>query len=173
MQYARDTLHDEHAVLFAHRYITRPSGAGGENHVALTAQDRSAQASRAFCDDVAESWFELCHRNRNRFVACKRTDRSREWVSRVHRGCAPSISRNDGRMDKRRTEAPRRPACAAGPGVARRNCEAARTQCASRCRAAGRRFAHPERWTARKCGRAPRRGAGGGEPAIIAATFKL
>ncbi|MGZ5147587.1 MAG: phosphonate metabolism protein/1,5-bisphosphokinase (PRPP-forming) PhnN, partial [Burkholderiales bacterium] len=39
MQYARDTLHDEHAVLFAHRYITRPAGAGGENHVALTAQE--------------------------------------------------------------------------------------------------------------------------------------
>ncbi|HEV7393167.1 MAG TPA: phosphonate metabolism protein/1,5-bisphosphokinase (PRPP-forming) PhnN, partial [Burkholderiales bacterium] len=36
MQYARDTLHDEHAVLFAHRYITRMAGAGGENHVALT-----------------------------------------------------------------------------------------------------------------------------------------
>ena len=36
MQYARDTLHDEHAVLFAHRYITRPAGAGGENHIALT-----------------------------------------------------------------------------------------------------------------------------------------
>jgi ribose 1,5-bisphosphokinase len=39
MQYARDTLHDEHAVLFAHRYITRPAGAGGENHVALAAEE--------------------------------------------------------------------------------------------------------------------------------------
>ena len=39
MQYARDTLHDEQAILFAHRYITRPADAGGENHVALTAAE--------------------------------------------------------------------------------------------------------------------------------------
>jgi ribose 1,5-bisphosphokinase len=36
IRYARDALGDAHAVVFAHRYITRAPKAGGENHVALT-----------------------------------------------------------------------------------------------------------------------------------------
>lgn len=36
IQYARDALGDAHGVVFAHRYITRPVTAGGENHIALT-----------------------------------------------------------------------------------------------------------------------------------------
>lgn len=36
MQYARQQIAGERAVLFAHRYITRPMGAGGENHVELS-----------------------------------------------------------------------------------------------------------------------------------------
>jgi ribose 1,5-bisphosphokinase len=39
IQYARDALDDGHAVVFAHRYITRPASARGENHVALTVQE--------------------------------------------------------------------------------------------------------------------------------------
>ena len=35
MNYARAALGDGTGVLFAHRYITRPAGTGGENHVAL------------------------------------------------------------------------------------------------------------------------------------------
>ena len=33
---ARQQLEDEYGLLFAHRYITRPADAGGENHIALT-----------------------------------------------------------------------------------------------------------------------------------------
>jgi ribose 1,5-bisphosphokinase len=33
---ARAMLSIDHAVVFAHRYITRPANAGGENHVALS-----------------------------------------------------------------------------------------------------------------------------------------
>ncbi len=36
MRYARTHLNGHQRVLFAHRYITRPFEAGGENHVALT-----------------------------------------------------------------------------------------------------------------------------------------
>lgn len=36
MGYARQTLDHSTAVFFAHRYITRPAGAGGENHVAVS-----------------------------------------------------------------------------------------------------------------------------------------
>ncbi|MDN0082848.1 phosphonate metabolism protein/1,5-bisphosphokinase (PRPP-forming) PhnN [Crenobacter sp. SG2305] len=35
INYARERLGAEACVLFAHRYITRPADAGGENHVAL------------------------------------------------------------------------------------------------------------------------------------------
>lgn len=34
--YARERIAPDWPVLFAHRYITRPVGAGGENHVALS-----------------------------------------------------------------------------------------------------------------------------------------
>jgi ribose 1,5-bisphosphokinase len=34
--YAREHLTGSENVLFSHRYITRPSQAGGENHIALT-----------------------------------------------------------------------------------------------------------------------------------------
>lgn len=36
MHYARQRLATEPAIVFAHRYITRPADAGGENHVALS-----------------------------------------------------------------------------------------------------------------------------------------
>ncbi|MDB5902965.1 MAG: phnN [Betaproteobacteria bacterium] len=36
IRYARDALGEAHAVVFAHRYITRAPGAGSENHVELT-----------------------------------------------------------------------------------------------------------------------------------------
>lgn len=34
--YARTHLDRRDRIVFAHRYITRPAGAGGENHIALT-----------------------------------------------------------------------------------------------------------------------------------------
>ncbi|MDP2780138.1 phosphonate metabolism protein/1,5-bisphosphokinase (PRPP-forming) PhnN [Devosia sp.] len=43
LQYARDALASDPAVVFAHRYITRPAAAGGENHVALSAQEFAAR----------------------------------------------------------------------------------------------------------------------------------
>ncbi len=36
MNYAREQIDGQQGVLFAHRYITRPMDAGGENHVCLT-----------------------------------------------------------------------------------------------------------------------------------------
>ncbi len=37
IEYARNALGSRDAVVFAHRYITRPPTARGENHVALSA----------------------------------------------------------------------------------------------------------------------------------------
>lgn len=45
MQYARHKLAYEPGVVFAHRYITRPSDAGGENHVALSDEEFRARLS--------------------------------------------------------------------------------------------------------------------------------
>ena len=39
MRYAREALGRDHEVLFAHRYITRPLRAGGENHIALSTEE--------------------------------------------------------------------------------------------------------------------------------------
>jgi len=39
LRYAREHVDPDCRVLFAHRYITRPAEAGGENHVALTADE--------------------------------------------------------------------------------------------------------------------------------------
>ncbi len=39
IHYLRENMPDEAPVLFAHRYITRPSDAGGENHVALSIRE--------------------------------------------------------------------------------------------------------------------------------------
>lgn len=39
MRYARRCLANEIQLVFAHRYITRAADAGGENHVALTAEE--------------------------------------------------------------------------------------------------------------------------------------
>ena len=36
MRYAREKLAKHPKIVFAHRYITRPADAGGENHVSLT-----------------------------------------------------------------------------------------------------------------------------------------
>lgn len=43
MRYARERLCTEPGICFAHRYITRPAGAGGENHVALTEEEFAAR----------------------------------------------------------------------------------------------------------------------------------
>ncbi|POZ60876.1 phosphonate metabolism protein/1,5-bisphosphokinase (PRPP-forming) PhnN [Chromobacterium alticapitis] len=45
LAYARDRLSADAGVMFAHRYITRPAGAGGENHVALSAEEFDARAA--------------------------------------------------------------------------------------------------------------------------------
>ncbi|HED15179.1 MAG TPA: phosphonate metabolism protein/1,5-bisphosphokinase (PRPP-forming) PhnN [Gammaproteobacteria bacterium] len=39
IHYIRGSLPEDAPVMFAHRYITRPADAGGENHVALSAQE--------------------------------------------------------------------------------------------------------------------------------------
>lgn len=39
MRYARERLATEPGIVFAHRYITRPADAGGENHVALSPEE--------------------------------------------------------------------------------------------------------------------------------------
>ena len=39
IQYARDAVGEAQRVVFAHRYITRPVDAGGENHIALTVSE--------------------------------------------------------------------------------------------------------------------------------------
>lgn len=43
MGHARQKLAGDPRVCFAHRYITRPATAGGENHVALTTEEFSAR----------------------------------------------------------------------------------------------------------------------------------
>jgi len=43
MTYAREQLAGEPGVCFAHRYITRPAAAGGENHIALTPDEFAAR----------------------------------------------------------------------------------------------------------------------------------
>lgn len=49
MRYAREVLAQDPAVVFAHRYITRPQDAGGENHVALSEKEfESRVASKLF-----------------------------------------------------------------------------------------------------------------------------
>jgi len=52
LRYARERLADHPRVVFAHRYITRPHDAGGENHVALThAEFSMRQRSQLFALD--------------------------------------------------------------------------------------------------------------------------
>jgi ribose 1,5-bisphosphokinase len=46
MQVAREALADNPEVIFAHRYITRPAHAGGENHVALSEAEFDARLAR-------------------------------------------------------------------------------------------------------------------------------
>lgn len=46
LTYARGRLPAESGVMFAHRYITRPADAGGENHVALSAEEFDARERR-------------------------------------------------------------------------------------------------------------------------------
>ncbi len=41
LQYARDNIKGTRPILFAHRYITRPVDAGGENHIALNQEEFS------------------------------------------------------------------------------------------------------------------------------------
>jgi ribose 1,5-bisphosphokinase len=53
MAEARLRLAAEAPVVFAHRYITRPADAGGENHIALTRPEFQLRLSRGF---FALSW---------------------------------------------------------------------------------------------------------------------
>ncbi len=46
MERARVQLAADAPVVFAHRYITRPAGAGGENHVALSATEFALRRQR-------------------------------------------------------------------------------------------------------------------------------
>lgn len=46
MGYAREKLAGDGGVCFAHRYITRPAAAGGENHVALSPDEFAARRAR-------------------------------------------------------------------------------------------------------------------------------
>jgi ribose 1,5-bisphosphokinase len=46
MRFARESLAKNTNVVFAHRYITRPHDAGGENHVALSEDEFDARVSR-------------------------------------------------------------------------------------------------------------------------------
>jgi ribose 1,5-bisphosphokinase len=43
MRYGRERLSANPGIVFAHRYITRAADAGGENHVALSAQEFAAR----------------------------------------------------------------------------------------------------------------------------------
>jgi ribose 1,5-bisphosphokinase len=52
MAYARDRLDPDAQVAFAHRYITRPADAGGENHIFLTRSEfRLRRSKGCFCLD--------------------------------------------------------------------------------------------------------------------------
>ena len=58
LQYARAHLGEETGVVFAHRYITRPHGTGGENHVALSGSEFSLRKQYgAFAMDWATHGF--------------------------------------------------------------------------------------------------------------------
>ena len=46
MRYAREALAQDPAMVFAHRYITRPQDAGGENHVALSEDEFESRVAR-------------------------------------------------------------------------------------------------------------------------------
>ncbi|MEW5904394.1 MAG: phosphonate metabolism protein/1,5-bisphosphokinase (PRPP-forming) PhnN [Pseudomonadota bacterium] len=46
MRHARQGLMHENRVVFAHRYITRPQDAGGENHVALSEEEFAGRVQR-------------------------------------------------------------------------------------------------------------------------------
>jgi ribose 1,5-bisphosphokinase len=58
LRYARDRLADHPGVVFAHRYITRPHDAGGENHIALTGAEFASRNSRGL---FAMAWHSHGH----------------------------------------------------------------------------------------------------------------
>ena len=53
LKYARESISDDASIVFAHRYITRPSDAGGENHIALSEREFS-ERNRQDCFSM--SW---------------------------------------------------------------------------------------------------------------------
>lgn len=46
MQYARTAINGAHPIIFAHRYITRPADAGGENHIYLTPEEFASRRDK-------------------------------------------------------------------------------------------------------------------------------
>jgi ribose 1,5-bisphosphokinase len=58
LNYARQHMESSTAVVFAHRYITRPADAGGENHVSLS---QAEFVCRAQMGCFAMQWY--CHNN--------------------------------------------------------------------------------------------------------------
>lgn len=54
LQYARENMPGNAAVIFAHRYITRAANACGENHIALTVSEFK---QRKLQDCFAMSWY--------------------------------------------------------------------------------------------------------------------
>ncbi len=62
MHYARHQLSGQQDFVFAHRYITRPADAGGENHVALTEAEfhvRQQQGCFAMCWYAHDTWYGI------------------------------------------------------------------------------------------------------------------
>jgi phosphonate metabolism protein PhnN/1,5-bisphosphokinase (PRPP-forming) len=59
LHYVRERLGDTHSIVFAHRYITRPADAGGENHVAL---DHAEFARRERAGAFTMQWDSHGHR---------------------------------------------------------------------------------------------------------------
>jgi ribose 1,5-bisphosphokinase len=48
ISYARDRLKGDDAIVFAHRYITRPPQKNGENHIALSEEEFSQRLAKGF-----------------------------------------------------------------------------------------------------------------------------
>jgi ribose 1,5-bisphosphokinase len=68
IDYSRKKINGLKSVIYAHRYITRPAKAGGENHIALTVEEfhqRKENGLFSLCWGPEVVW----HRQRNRHLA--------------------------------------------------------------------------------------------------------